>query len=159
LYGPPLAGHNRRAAIQRFAQRIEHAAEHALTDRHAQKPAGALHLVPFFDLQVVAQNDDAHRGLFEVEGQAVNLAGEPDHVAGHDVGKAVDARHAVADLDDAADLADVDAGLELLDLSLNNGSYLVGFESHGHSYRSSAGGWIATGWRRTRRRRYRRCGG
>ena len=156
---PPLGGDQRRAAVQRIAQRIEHAAQHGIAHGHAEQAAGAAHLVALVDLQVVAQDDDAHRILFEVEGQAVHLAGELDHLAGHDVRQAVDAGDAVAYFDHATDLADVDAGLELFNFLLDYGSDLVGFESHEHSYRSSAGEWIATGWRRSRRRRCRQCEG
>ena len=63
-------------------------------------------------VEVVAQDDDADRVLFEVEGQAVDAAGELDHFAGHDAGQAVDARDAVADLEHAPDLADVDLRLD-----------------------------------------------
>ena len=71
--------------------------------------------------------------------------GKLDHLAGHHAREAVDPGDAVADLEHAADLADVDPGLELLDFMLDNGSDLVGFESHGHSCRSSAGDAVAVG--------------
>ena len=58
----------------------------------------------------------------------------------------------------AADLADVDAGLELLNFLLDDGSDLVGFEFHGHSCRSSVDGSSAIGWRSSRRRPCRRRG-
>ncbi len=51
------------------------------------------------------------RVLFEVERQAADAAGELDHLAGHDARQAVDAGDAVADLEHAADLADVDLRL------------------------------------------------
>ena len=62
-------------------------------------------------------------------------AGEFDHFARHHAGQSVDAGDAVADLDHAADLADVDARLELLNFLLDDGSDLVGFEFHGRSCR------------------------
>ncbi len=63
-------------------------------------------LVALGDLEVVAEDDDADRVLFEVEGQAAHAgAGELDHLAGHDAGQAVDAGDAVADLEHPADLA------------------------------------------------------
>ncbi len=68
-------------------------------------------LVAFGDLQVVAEDDHADRVLFEVEGQADDAVGELDHFAGHDAGQAVDAGDAVADLEHAADFADVDLRL------------------------------------------------
>ena len=93
-------------------------------------------LVAFVDREVVAENDDADGVLFEVEGQAVDAAGKLDHFAGHDARQAVDARDAVAHLDHAADLADVDLRLVLLNFLLDYGSDLVGFEFHGRSCRS-----------------------
>ena len=78
-------------------------------------------LVAFGDLEVVAEDDDADRVLFEVEGQAAHAgAGELDHLAGHDAGQAVDAGDAVADFEDAAHFADVELGSVLLDFSLQN---------------------------------------
>ena len=68
---------------------------------------------PSLILQVVAQNDHAHRVLFQVEGQADDAAGELDHFAGHDARQAVDARNAVAHFEHATDFADVDLGLEV----------------------------------------------
>ncbi len=114
-----LIGQQRSAAVQRIAQRVEHAAQHRFAHRHAQQPAGAADLVPLADAQVVAQHDDPDRVLFEVEGQAEDVAGKLDHLAGHHAGQAVNLGDAVADLDDAADLPDIDAGLVLLNFLLD----------------------------------------
>ena len=54
-----LAGDDRALAVERVAERIDHAAEQRVADRHAQQPAGAADLVAFVDLQVVAEDDDA----------------------------------------------------------------------------------------------------
>ncbi len=110
---PPLGGDDRALAVERIAQRIEHAADHRVADRHGQQLAGALDLVPFLDRQVVAENDHADGVLFQVERQADDAAGELDHLAGHDARQAVDAGDAVAHLQHAADLADVDLRLVL----------------------------------------------
>ena len=91
-----------RAAVQRIAQRVDHPAQHGVAHRHAQQPAGAADLVALVDRQVVAEDDHAHRVLFEVEGQAEDAAGELDHLAGHHAGQAVDAGDAVAHLDHPA---------------------------------------------------------
>ena len=93
---------------------------------------------PSLICEVVAEDDHADGVLFEVEGQADDAAGELDHFAGHHAGQAVDAGDAVAHLEHAADLADVDLRLELLNFLLDDGSDLVGFEFHGRSCRSSA---------------------
>ena len=129
---------DRPAAVQRIAQRVDHAAEHGVAHRHGEQPAGAAHFVALVDREEIAENDHADGVFFEVEGQAddaARAAGELDHLARHHAGEPVDAGDAVADLDHAADLADVDARLELLNFLLNDGSDLVGFEFHGHSCR------------------------
>ncbi len=104
-------GDDRALAVERIAQRIEHAADHRVAHRHAQQLAGAADLVPFLDVQVIAENDHADGVLFQVERQADGPAGELDHLAGHHAGQAVDARNAVAHLQHATDLADVDLRL------------------------------------------------
>ena len=45
-----LGGDDRALAVQRIAQRIDHAADHGLAHRHAQQLAGALDLVALVDL-------------------------------------------------------------------------------------------------------------
>ena len=57
--GRRLGGDDRAFAVERIAQRIDHAADHGVADRHAQQLAGARDLVAFVDLQVVAEDDDA----------------------------------------------------------------------------------------------------
>ena len=105
---PALGGGDRALAVERIAERIEHAAEHGIADRHATAACPCSDLVPFVDLEVVAENDDADGVLFEVERQADDAAGELDHLAGHDARQAVDAGDAVADFQHRADFADVD---------------------------------------------------
>ena len=85
-----------------------------------KQPAGAADFVAFGDVQVVAEDDDADRVLFQVERQADRAVGELDHLAGHDAGQAVDAGDAVADFQHAADFADVDLRREVLDFLLND---------------------------------------
>ena len=88
---------------------------------------------PSLICQEVAQNDDAHRVFFEVEGQADRAAGKLDHFAGHHARQSVDPGDAVADFQHATDFADVDLGLVVFNFRLNDGSDLVGFEFHGRS--------------------------
>ena len=128
-----LGGDDRALAVQRVPQRIDHAAQNRLAYRHAQQPPGAPHFLPFVNRKVIAENDHPHRILFQVHGQSKNLAGKLDHFSGHDAGKSVNLRDPVTDLEDSSHLANVDTGLVLLNLLPENGSDLVGFESHGHS--------------------------
>src|SRR5207245_6829385 len=107
--------------VERIAQRIDDAADDGVTDRHAEQVAGASDLVAFDDFQVLAEDDDADRILFEVEGESANpRARELDHLAGHDAGQAVDASDAVADFEHAAHLAGLEMGAILVDLTLEN---------------------------------------
>ena len=130
---PAFGGHDRSAAVQRISQRIDHASQHGVADRHREQPAGAVDFVAAVDFQIIAEDDHAHGIFFEVEGQSDDSAGKLDHLARHDAGQAVDAGDAVAHLDHPADLADVDARFELFNFLPNYGSDFVGFEFHGHS--------------------------
>src|SRR5262249_51651375 len=117
-------------AIERVAERIEHAAEHRLAYRHRQQPAKCLYLVTLFDLEIITQNDNADAVLFEVEGQAADAAGELDHLSRHAVRPAIDAGDAVAHFQDRADLADVDRAFVLLNLGLNDRGNFIGVKFH-----------------------------
>ena len=59
------------------------------------------------------------RAFFEVEDQAADAVGKFDHFAGHAVGEAVAARDAVADFQDAADLAGRELSLEVFNFLLD----------------------------------------
>ena len=114
-------------------KRIDDPAEDRVPDRHAQQPPGAADFIALLNPRIIAEDDDPDGILFQVEGQSEDVVGKLDHFPGHYAGESVDPRDAVADLQDAAHLANVDAGLVLLNLLPENGSDLVGFESHGHS--------------------------
>ncbi len=47
--GAALGGDDRALAVERIAERIDHAAEQGVADRHAQQLAGAADFVPFVD--------------------------------------------------------------------------------------------------------------
>ena len=97
----------------RLIKRIAH--------RDAKEFAGAADFIALGDFLVFAKDDDADGSLFEVERQAAHTrADELDHLAGHDVRQAVDTRDAVADLQDAADLASDGFTAELVNFRLQN---------------------------------------
>ena len=125
-----LLGDDRAFAVERVAERIDHAAEQLVADGHAQQAARASDFVAFGDRQVVAEDDDADGVFFEVERQADRAVGELDHLLGHDAREAVDAGDAVADFEHAADFADVDLRRELLDFLLNDRGDFVAIEFH-----------------------------
>ena len=124
-------GDDRALVVDRLAQRVDHPADQRLADRDAEELAGRGDRLAFVDVGVFAEDDHADRRLFEVERQTLDAVLELDHLAGHHAREAVDPRDAVADLEHAADLGPRDLGLELLDLTLNNRSDLVGSEFHG----------------------------
>ena len=99
---------DRALAVDRLAERVDHAAEHLVADRHRDDAAGALDRVAFLDLRVVAEEHGADAVLFEVQRDAEDAVRELEHLAGHRALDAVHARDAVADRDDGADFGDVD---------------------------------------------------
>ena len=107
-------------AVDRHAERVHHAAEQALARRHLNQTAGRLDLVVLLDCGDVTQKHGTDFVLFEVLGHAVDgLAvgtDELEQLARHGVFQPVDARDAVADLDDRADLAGFDARVERVEL-------------------------------------------
>ena len=78
------------------------------TDRHRDDAAGALDDVAFLDLGVVAEQHRADAFLFQVQRDAEDAVRELEHLAGHRLFDAVDARDAVADRHDGADFGHVD---------------------------------------------------
>ena len=125
-----MLGDDRSLAVERIAERVEHAADHSLADRHAEQFAGAPHLVALHHFQVVAEDDHADGVFLEIECQSRDAAGEFDHFTGHHAGEAPHARDAVADLEHATDLANVDARLEPVDLLTQYRGDLVRIEFH-----------------------------
>ncbi len=93
------------ATIDRLAQRVDHAAEHRVADRHAEDAAGGLHGLTLFDAVGVAQDDGADRLLVEVQRQADAAVFELEQLVDAAIGEAADAGDAVADFRDAPDSA------------------------------------------------------
>src|SRR6185437_9463921 len=81
----------RALAVDRVAERIDHAPEQPLADRHVDDRAGALHRVALADAAVVAEDDDADIVGLEVERHALDAVRELDHLAGLHLVQAVDA--------------------------------------------------------------------
>ncbi len=99
-----LLGLDRPLAVDRLAERVDDAAEHRVADRHRDDAAGALDLVAFLDLLVVAEQHGADAVLFEVQRDAEHAVRKLDHLAGHRPLDAVHARDAVTDRNHACRL-------------------------------------------------------
>jgi hypothetical protein len=125
-----LVGHDRALAVDRVAERVDHAAEQALADGHVDDRAGALDAVAFLDLGVRAEDHDADVVGLEVERHALHAVGELDHLAGLDLVEAVDARDAVTDRKHAADFRDLGLGAEVGDLVADDLGDFCGADFH-----------------------------
>ena len=121
---------DRALAVDRLAERVDHAAEHLVADRHRDDAAGALDDVAFLDFLELAEQHGADAFLFEVQRDAEHAVRELEHLAGHRVLDAVHARDAVADRDDAADFGDVDVDGVAADLLADDLGNLFGFDVH-----------------------------
>ena len=117
-------------AVDRVAERVDHAAEQRLADRHVDDRAGALDDVALADVAVGAEDHDADVVGLEVQRHAADAAGELDHLAGLDVVEAVDAGDAVADGEHPADLRDLGLLAEVLDLLLEDRGDFSGLDRH-----------------------------
>src|SRR6185437_12181513 len=106
----------RTLAVDGVAESVHDAAEQASADRHVDDGAGALHRVAFADAGVFAENHDADIVGLEVQRHALGAVAELDHFAGLDLVEPIDARDAVADRQDLADLGDIRLGAEIGDL-------------------------------------------
>ena len=111
---------DRALAVDRVAERVDHAPQQALADGDVHDRVRALDRVALLDLAVRAEDDDADIVGLEVERHALDAVRELDHLAGLDLVKTVDPRDAVADAEHPADLGDLRLLPEILDLILED---------------------------------------
>ena len=88
----------------------------AVADGHAHDAPGALDLVAFLDLGVLAEQHDADLVFFQVHGDAGDVVREGEQFSGHDLVQAIDAGNTVAQGDDGADFVDRNLRFVVLDL-------------------------------------------
>src|SRR5690606_14649847 len=118
--GPSLRGENRALVVERVSERIDHTSDQRLAHGNGQQCAGRADLVSFSDFEVIAKDDDADGILFQVEHESARAVLELDHLTRHGRGESVHARDAVADCENAADLARLDLAAELFNLTLDD---------------------------------------
>ena len=123
LQRPPLVGLDVAAAVDRLAERIDHAAEKLVADRNREHLAGALDLLALRDLLEVTQDHRADVVLVKVQRDTEHTALELEQLLCHHRRQAFDVRDAVAGIDDRADLftrrVGAEAGDVLLDCALD----------------------------------------
>jgi hypothetical protein len=104
-------------------------AQHPLADGYARQPLGTPYRIALLDVGIVAGDDDADVVLLQVEREACYLLSsgvlELQHLLVHDVGKTVDARDAVPDLEYLADLFGPYAVLVVRDSAFEYGGDLL----------------------------------
>ena len=101
-----------------------------VADGHGHDAAGALDLVAFLDLGVLAHEHDADRVLFEVQGDGHDAVGQLEQLARHAALEAVDAGDAVPHGEHGPGLGDVDAGGEAAQLLADDLGDLFGPNVH-----------------------------
>src|ERR671925_419410 len=82
-------------AVERIAERVDHAAEQALADRHVDDLLGPLDRAAFLDVAIVAEDHDADIVVLEVQRHAAGAVLELDHLAGLDLVEPIDPGDAV----------------------------------------------------------------
>ena len=99
-----LGGLDGAEAVDRLAQRVDHAAEVVVADGDGEDLAGAADLHALLDALEVTEHDDADLVLVEVQREAAGAVAEDDELVRHDVRQALDVRDAVGGVGDGADL-------------------------------------------------------
>ncbi|CAB4864703.1 unannotated protein [freshwater metagenome] len=97
-------GLDRAKTIDRVAERIDHAAEEGITDRHRENFTGAAHGLAFGDLRAIAEEHDTDFTHVQVQGETKQATLELQQLVGHCRVEAFNAGNAVAGLDDSSNL-------------------------------------------------------
>src|SRR5438552_15429605 len=114
--------------VHQLAQRIDHAANQFLAYGDGHNRVRALNNVALFQLLRFAEKHHANLILFEVQRDAENVVRKGEHLAGHDLLKAINARDAVADADDRSDFVDRNSLFVVLNLLPQNLADFVRFD-------------------------------
>src|SRR5581483_7615209 len=121
---------DRTLAVDRIAQRVDHAAKQALANGGIDDRAGTLDGLPFLDLAVGAEDHDTDIVSFEIERHATGAVLELDHLAGLNIVQAIDTGDAVADRQHLSNFRNLGLLAEILDLVLEDRGNLRGADVH-----------------------------
>ena len=130
LDGAMLCRLNGALAVDRTPKSVDDATDHVLANRHLHDLLRALDRRTFFDFRVATQDNGADVVLIEVQGKTVYIIAEIEQLACHGFREAVDMGDAVTDLDNSADIINVQIDVVVLDLVFDDGCYF--FRIHFH---------------------------
>src|SRR6266702_3505941 len=111
---------NGALAVHRLAKRIHNSAHQRFADRHGHNRVRALDDVAFLQFRRFAEQHHADLFFLEVQRDAVDLVRKGQHLAGHDLFQAMNARNAVADADNRANFVHRNGLLVVLNLLAQN---------------------------------------
>src|SRR5690606_10445731 len=104
LEGAQRLGLDRALAVERVAQRVDHAAEERVAHRHREHLTGAADGLALLDALEVTEDDDTDLAHVEVERDTARAVLELQQLVRHRRGQAGDMGDAVAAVDDGPDL-------------------------------------------------------
>ena len=111
-----FCGRNRAFVVDWLTERVHHAPDHCVADRHAHDSTSALDLVAFADFRVLAEQHHANLVFLQVHSDAGHVMREREQLARHDLLQAMHARDTVAEGDNCADFIDSDFRFVVLNL-------------------------------------------
>ena len=117
-------GVQRALAVDGHAEGVDDPADEAVADGHGEDAAGGLDRRPLLDggdLLALAEDHRTDGLLVEVQGEADGAALELEQLVDGGVGQAGDPGDAVADLEDATDLGDLEIGDVALEVLAQGG--------------------------------------
>ena len=104
FHGGEMRRHDRALAVERRAERVDHAAEQGVADGNARDFAGAVDDATRGDALVLAEEDAADGLVVEIDGKTAHAAGKDQQFVEPGSRQAANDRHAVADLSDVPDM-------------------------------------------------------
>jgi hypothetical protein len=122
-----IAG-QRTFAVDRLAERVEHAAEDTVADRNLEDLAGGLDRLTFLDMADFAEHHGADRILVEVQRKTEGPAFELEKFVDARAGQAADAGDTVAHFEDAANLLLGDLRIESVKALAKGGGDVIGID-------------------------------
>ncbi len=103
---------HRTFAIDADPKGIDHAPQQAHADWNGKQAPGRTHLLTSHDILVFTEENGADLRLFQVQRDAEEAVAEVDHLIEHHATETLDARHAIADLPDDANIGVRGSGLK-----------------------------------------------